>query len=230
MSTIKIYTQKRRFPIAQDLYGLFFEDINRSGDSGLYPEQLRNRSFEDSVVPERCILDEDGSFFTTPTGWRCEFNNGEGLKRWTKNLAPTDIPAWYSEGNTTLSLNEEDTLNDKRLRSLDIRFDGAGSAYNVGYAGINAKVGKAFRFYMFAKGISGDTRLTVSIKGEDGTAYDSAEIEVKEGGFRRYDCTLTQGPAAPQQRSPLLHPSRLYFAHAGRHLHGTGKRPAQRSC
>ncbi len=201
MSTIKIYTQKRRFPIAQDLYGLFFEDINRSGDSGLYPEQLRNRSFEDSVVPERCILDEDGSFFTTPTGWRCEFNNGEGLKRWTKNLAPTDIPAWYSEGNTTLSLNEEDTLNDKRLRSLDIRFDGAGSAYNVGYAGINAKVGKAFRFYMFAKGISGDTRLTVSIKGEDGTAYDSAEIEVKEGGFRRYDCTLT--PSSTDRKARL---------------------------
>lgn len=36
---------------APDLYGLFFEDINRSSDSGLYPEMIRSRSFEDSIPP-----------------------------------------------------------------------------------------------------------------------------------------------------------------------------------
>ncbi len=201
MNAVKIHTKQRKFPVAQDLYGLFFEDINRSGDSGLYPEQLRNRSFEDSVVPERCVLDEDGRFFTTPTGWRCEFNNGEGLKRWTKGLAPTDIPAWYSEGAAALSLNREDTLNAKRLRSLDIRFDGAGSVYNVGYAGVNAKAGQPFRFYAFAKGIGGSAQITVSLKGENGEVYDSAEIEVGEGEYRRYDCTLT--PSSTDRKARL---------------------------
>lgn len=48
MSKLKIKTKERRFETARDLYGIFFEDINRAGDGGLYPEMLRNRSFEDS--------------------------------------------------------------------------------------------------------------------------------------------------------------------------------------
>ena len=44
MSKLKIKTKERRFETAGDLYGIFFEDINRAGDGGLYPEMLRNRS------------------------------------------------------------------------------------------------------------------------------------------------------------------------------------------
>ena len=55
MSKLKIKTKERRFEPAGDLYGIFFEDINRAGDGGLYPEMLRNRSFEDSVLPEGYI-------------------------------------------------------------------------------------------------------------------------------------------------------------------------------
>ena len=55
MSKLKIKTKERRFETARDLYGIFFEDINRAGDGGLYPEMLRNRSFEDSVLPEGYI-------------------------------------------------------------------------------------------------------------------------------------------------------------------------------
>ena len=29
------------------LYGIFFEEINRAGDGGLYAEMIQNRSFED---------------------------------------------------------------------------------------------------------------------------------------------------------------------------------------
>ena len=192
MNSIQIRTKERRFPVAQDLYGLFFEDINRSGDSGLYPEQLRNRSFEDSLVPDRCILDKDGSFFTTPTGWRCEFNHGEGLKRWTKDLAPTEIPAWYTEGNADISLNQQDTLNSVRKCSLDIRFSGTGgSAYNIGYAGVNAKAGASYRFYMFAKAADRSSEVTVSLTSADGTVLDSVTFEVFTGGFGKYSHIFT---------------------------------------
>ncbi len=33
-------------PIAPTMWGLFFEDINRSGDGGLYAELVKNRSFD----------------------------------------------------------------------------------------------------------------------------------------------------------------------------------------
>jgi alpha-L-arabinofuranosidase len=38
------------------LWGIFFEDINMSADGGLYPELVRNRSFEDSDTPRYWTL------------------------------------------------------------------------------------------------------------------------------------------------------------------------------
>jgi len=38
--------------ISPTLWGIFFEDINLSADGGLYPELVRNRSFEDAETPE----------------------------------------------------------------------------------------------------------------------------------------------------------------------------------
>ena len=38
--------------ISPTLWGIFFEDINLSADGGIYPELVRNRSFEDSDQPE----------------------------------------------------------------------------------------------------------------------------------------------------------------------------------
>ena len=84
MSKLKIKTKERRFETARDLYGIFCEDINRAGDGGLYPEMLRNRSFEDSVLPEGYIQQEDGVHVKTVSGWLDEFCNGEGLCRWVR--------------------------------------------------------------------------------------------------------------------------------------------------
>ena len=82
MSRINVKTAEKCFDTAPDLYGLFFEDISRAGDGGLYPEMLRNRSFEDSILPEGCTTADGGKTFVSPTGWVDEFNNGEGMNSW----------------------------------------------------------------------------------------------------------------------------------------------------
>ena len=38
-------------PISPLLYGIFFEEINRAGDGGIYAEMIQNRSFEDADFP-----------------------------------------------------------------------------------------------------------------------------------------------------------------------------------
>jgi alpha-L-arabinofuranosidase len=43
-------------PVAPTLWGIFFEDINHSADGGIYPELVRNRSFEDAEQPEHWTL------------------------------------------------------------------------------------------------------------------------------------------------------------------------------
>ncbi len=51
-ATITVEADKPGHAVSPLLWGIFFEDINLSADGGLYPELVRNRSFEDSREPE----------------------------------------------------------------------------------------------------------------------------------------------------------------------------------
>ena len=48
--TITVDPDKKLFPVAPDLWGIFFEDIDLSLDGGIYAEMVRNRSFEDGKL------------------------------------------------------------------------------------------------------------------------------------------------------------------------------------
>jgi alpha-N-arabinofuranosidase len=45
-ATLTVQVNKPGAPIPKTMYGLFFEDINFGADGGLYPELVKNRSFE----------------------------------------------------------------------------------------------------------------------------------------------------------------------------------------
>jgi alpha-N-arabinofuranosidase len=66
LARVKIDIQNKIFPVSPSLYGLFFEEINRAGDGGIYGELIRNRSFEDTVIPDRCHV--DGCELHSPAG------------------------------------------------------------------------------------------------------------------------------------------------------------------
>src|SRR5205809_801134 len=60
VTTISANAQSAKISVAVDqpahkispiLWGIFFEDINLSADGGIYPELVRNRSFEDADKP-----------------------------------------------------------------------------------------------------------------------------------------------------------------------------------
>src|SRR5687768_12529277 len=44
--TLTVQVDRPGAPIPETLFGLFFEDINFAADGGLYPERVKNRSFE----------------------------------------------------------------------------------------------------------------------------------------------------------------------------------------
>ena len=195
MSKLNIRTKEKRFPAAPDLYGLFFEDISRAGDGGLYPEMIRNRSFEDGLMPEGCETKDGGKTFVSPTGWIEEFNSGEGMNQWVKDnrIEPTPVPGWYSE-NAQMTPDGGDVLNARRKVSLKAEFRAGGSIRNIGYGGIPQEAGKEYRFYMFAKAEKETVlRLTIEAKGQESAG---AEITVRPGDWARYDATLTAGISA----------------------------------
>jgi alpha-L-arabinofuranosidase len=59
-ATITVQADKPGHKVAPTLWGIFFEDINLSADGGIYPELVRNRSFEDSDKPENWRLNTTG--------------------------------------------------------------------------------------------------------------------------------------------------------------------------
>lgn len=190
MSKIIVKTKDVQFETAPDLYGLFYEDINRCGDGGLYPEMLRNRAFEDSIPPEGCSVTEDGKNFTTKMGWRDQFNNGEGLNLWAANLPATSIPGWYAD-RAKMILDTSDRLNANRLSSLKVNFEAGGRVSNIGFRGIPVKKIALYEFYMFAKTHEADLELSVALYSSGGKIYDEKVLTVKQGDYQRYDCVLT---------------------------------------
>jgi alpha-L-arabinofuranosidase len=57
---ITIQAGKPAHQVPSTLWGIFFEDINLSTDGGIYPELVRNRSFEDGEQPESWKLLSSG--------------------------------------------------------------------------------------------------------------------------------------------------------------------------
>lgn len=182
---VNVKTKNVKFPVAKDLYGLFFEEINRSGDGGLYPELIRNRSFEDSIIPKRCKSINNGEIFVSPTGWKDQFGNGEGLKRWLAKPAKTEIPAWYVR-NAKMRLEHEDTLNTKREAALAVRFEEDGQIKNIGFDGIALETGKKYEFYMFAKTLEAQP-VTVSLKSQEEQIYDRKVFWITESAYQKYE-------------------------------------------
>lgn len=187
MSELTIATQKKRFPIAPYLYGVFFEDINRAADSGLYPEMLRNRAFDDGEIPEG--FHTDGDMIRIETGWGIGFTDGEGSPRWVEKqgLEPTPVPAWYVR-DAELLLEKNGTLNAARVYALRVIFAPGGELYNVGYVGVPAEQGKSYRFYVFARAPK-PTKLDLSIRA-DGKVIAGASITVNSADYARYDAVL----------------------------------------
>ena len=57
-ANLTVEVDKPGHPVSPTLWGIFFEDINLSADGGIYPELVRNRSFEDSDQPDSWTLSD----------------------------------------------------------------------------------------------------------------------------------------------------------------------------
>ena len=189
MNRIEVKTKQTRFPVAGNLYGLFFEDINRAADGGLYPEMLRNRSFEDSIPPDGCAVCGDDEVYVNRGGWPDIFCRGEGMVGWAKSVPETSVPAWYGE-RARLTLRREGTLNQNRLAALRVDFEEGGTLYNIGYAGVPVKKGESYDFYTFIKA-DAPAGLTLSLESADGQVYAQSEIGLTASDqYIRYDAAL----------------------------------------
>jgi alpha-L-arabinofuranosidase len=161
--------------MSDDLYGVFYEDINYAADGGLYAELVRNRSFEFAAT--------DRAGFNGMTGW--------------------DVVQRGSAGTAQVQSERAEWLNDSNRAYLTIQADGPGvgvrnSSYNEGFA---IKAGEKYDFSVFARSDTAQ-KLRVSLESPDGgTTYASETVWVNgENLWKNHSAKLTASGTANDAR------------------------------
>jgi alpha-L-arabinofuranosidase len=146
--------------ISPQMYGVFFEDINFAADGGLYPELVKNRSFE----------------FTDPlTAWHeIMVVNAKGLDS--------------SKGE--LDIRTEGALNATNPHYLRVRvYEPGYGFYNSGFRGMGVESGAEYRFSAYVRG-EGVTSLRAVIVDEQGKELATGKLEGAGGKWQRYETIL----------------------------------------
>src|SRR5579863_5760691 len=133
--------------ISPQMFGIFFEDINFAADGGLYPELVKNRSFE----------------FDEPlAGWHAIMVvNAKGIDP--------------SKGE--LTVRTDDPLNGSNPHYLRVRvYDSGYGFYNVGFRGMGVREGAEYRFSAYVRS-SGPTAIRATLSDGGGREVGSGKLE-----------------------------------------------------
>ena len=159
------------------LYGIFFEEINRAGDGGLYAEMLQNRSFEDDRGDKNRPAKSPGWTLVKSLGAQASMAIDSSLPLNPKNpnslkldiaRIPSPSPLPGGEGN------------------------GRAGVANEGFRGIAVRKDAmyAFSVYLRSQG-SFQGPVTISLEEADGRVLGSAKIEGVDTAWKKFECTLT---------------------------------------
>lgn len=172
--------------LSEDLYGLFYEDINSAADGGLYPEMVKNYSFENAYVQSG---DTNSSYFK---------ENGY------QTIGKYDLHWTASSGS--FSIEDSDSLNENNLHYAVVK--GNAVLQNGGFAPKNDPNGAAmaikpleeaeqtgtYTFSAFAKAEAGYTgEIKVKIVNANGKAITDEQIVPFEadGEWQKISTELT---------------------------------------
>jgi len=146
--------------ISPSMFGIFFEDINFGADGGLYPELVKNRSFE----------------FQEPlTGWK------EVMGFSSKGIA-------FPKGE--LDVRTQDPLNETNPHYVRARVYDAGYGFNNGgYRGMGVEKDAEYRFSAYVRS-GGPKGLRAVISDGSGRELGSGKLEGIGTDWKRYETVI----------------------------------------
>lgn len=154
--------------ISPKMFGIFFEDINFAADGGLYPELVKNRSFE----------------FSDPLmGWHEDMElSGKGLGA--------------SRGE--LSVRTENPLNESNPHFLRVRIYDPGYGFrNTGFRGMGIKNGSEYRLSAYVR-TSGPRAIRAAVLDKSGKEIASGKLEGFDGTWKRYETVVRANATVAQ--------------------------------
>lgn len=149
------------YPVQATMYGVFFEDINFAADGGLYPELIKNRSFE---------FEHPMMAWTQPKSDRYSLNKNGGFAS----------PVRAKEGGY-----------GQVYLHIDIHDDKGFILENEGYRGMAVEKGKTYRLSAAINNPDNSIRkLVFEVVDQAGKVYAKGELMPK-GAWKDYESTIT---------------------------------------
>lgn len=181
---VAVHTQKVKHDLNPHMYGVFFEEINHSGDGGLYPELVRNRNFCNAKLPEGTVYynghmrnaasydlatvagEEFGGHEYDPEadlleGWKLEVRGGACAK----------MEPWFLEPRNP------NVANQLKLTALGLD-RGSVRVINEGFWGMHLKRGK-YDLTLIARS-NGINALRAEIVEPSGNVLASVVVELEK--------------------------------------------------
>lgn len=210
-SRVSVDLSKRGVQIPSSLYGVFFEEITGSGDGGLYAEMIRNRGFEEGVLPSGCTLDEFGR--AAAPHRHCYSNDtiNKFTVRWSPDLPMTAWNVMYRDGSQAASvITDEFPLNAATPHSLKIDLKSAFGEVDVvnhGYWGVSVEKGKKYDLEFYLK--SDACRwCRVQLVAKDGSVVCSEDIRIEaDRQWHNYTAVLTPSETSADGTFRITFPS-----------------------
>ena len=216
-TSITIDVDKPGVRVSPLLYGIFFEDINRSGDGGLYAEMLQNRSFEDFNLPMGwTLLDEGGGQVTMTLDKNQPLNdkNPTSLRLDITSVGSNGRVGVINHGYKGVSIDSKDPVvlpaNDTSTPGSSANHDlldwmkRFANAQKRPENGLNIEQGKTYLLSFYARITPNFTGpIAASLEKQDGTVLASQDVGCSGADWKKYEVKLT-AQASDQDASFIL--------------------------
>ncbi|KAF8644260.1 hypothetical protein AX16_008615 [Volvariella volvacea WC 439] len=164
-------TSNTTHAIPSTLYGYMWEDINHSGDGGLYAELLQNRAFQAVIPGTQNAL----------AGWQ-PYN---GARLTVTNKTP----------GVSTALPNSLQVGIPRVVRGPIGFE------NTGFWGIKVQAGWTYKGSFYAKSPSFTGAVTVSLKSTRGTVYATKTVQGLSKNWKKFTFDFKPTESAPDHEN-----------------------------
>jgi alpha-L-arabinofuranosidase len=158
------------FKVSPMLYGIFFEEINRAGDGGIYAEMIQNRSFEDDAAE--------------PIAWtmlkgQIALDRSQPLN--TNNPTSAKLTGPFAIANDGFRGGAQKAPDDRtRLEDWRRKFEESAT-------GLHIERGKKYDLTLYARGAG---NLAVALQTRDGKPLASGRLTGLGPKWKKFSATL----------------------------------------
>jgi len=189
--------------IAKSMYGIFLEEINNSGEGGLYAELIQNRGFEDATAPPACeIVNGELHAPKNPSFW--EMRSKDFRMPWPYRSA---TPAWTLVGDgASMALTQDKPLTKATPNALRLEVQKPGAQLvNEGFWGMNIVRGDRYRLAFSAQSEGYRGPVEARLISADGKILGTHRFnEMPSGGWKKLNATITATGSDPKAKFALV--------------------------